>query len=196
MGALADFQIIELCRDGMITPYERESINTKIDLTNKWEKIISFGPSSYGYDPRLAPRYKLFSPYPGAIIDVKHPEPRNFIEIEADTIVLPAHSYMLGSTIELFDIPSDVIVVCVGKSTYARAGIFINVTPAEPQWKGELTLEIANLTPVPIKLYANEGICQLLFFRGEQQCRFTYATKNRGFPSKYQDQRGATHAIL
>lgn len=195
MGNLADWQIIEAASKGMITPFERKSIDITI-VGDKWEKIISYGPSSYGYDCRLAPQYKLFNPQPGAIIDPKRPDPKNFILYEGDTFIMPPHSYMLGVTIENFDIPADVLVKCLGRSTYARCGIVINVTPAEPEWIGELTLEIFNPTPASVKIYGNEGICQLIFQRGDAPCRWTYKTKNGGKPSKYQNQKGITHAIL
>jgi dCTP deaminase len=132
----------------------------------------------------------VFTPYPGLIMDVKKPDPRCFTKIEADEVILPAHSYMLARTVETFRIPDDIIVICLGKSSYARAGFMINVTPLEPGWYGEVTLEIANLTPVPSRVYANEGIAQFIFLRGETKCNHTYATKNGGVASKYQDQKG------
>lgn len=198
MSQLADWEIVELAERGMITPFVTECVR-EVDRKAGWlgnkgtpevDKIISFGPSSYGYDVRLAAEFKMFVPYPGVVIDPKNMDPRLFVDVVADVIEIPPHSYMLARTIERFVIPDNILVLCVGKSTYARCGFLINVTPAEPAWAGELTLEIANLTPCPARVYANEGIAQFIFFRGKQKPRFTYATKNGGKPSKYQDQRG------
>lgn len=193
MGVLADHQIVRLAKNGMIAPFFDVSVNCHVDVLGAEEKVISYGTSSYGYDARLAPKYELFTPYPGAIMDPKHHDPRLFTTIEADTIILPAHSYMLGYTMETFFIPKDILVECITKSTYARCGVLVNVTPLEPEWYGEITLEIANLTPIPVKIYGNEGICQLLFHRGDSQCDRTYATKS-GKQGKYQGQKGVVHA--
>ena len=192
MGVLADHQIVDLAERGMITPFEKESVRLIRDNLGNKHKSISFGPSSYGYDARLAPEFKIFHPYPGAIIDPKAPDERCFIDFFDEIVTLPAHSYCLSRTIETFIIPDDIFVLCIGKSTYARSGILLNVTPLEPGWRGQVTLEIANLTSVPARLYANEGIVQLVFLRGESACRNTYATKNNGLASKFQDQVGIT----
>lgn len=193
-GPLADWQLVELGEQGRIRPFERKAVTRLSDQYGTNRKVLSFGPSSYGYDARLAPHFKLFTPYPGAIIDVKKFDSRCYTDIDDDVVVLPAHSYMLGRTVEWFHIPDDVLVFCLGKSSYARAGLAVNVTPLEPGWRGEVTLEIANQTPVPVRIYANEGICQFVFLRGDAPCKLTYDTKNDGQPSKYQDQRGIVTA--
>jgi dCTP deaminase len=201
MSQLADHQIISLAERGMITPFERECVSEiespfeAIDMANRGShvrKVISYGPTSYGYDIRLANEFKLFRPKYDTVIDPKHPDPSLFEDIKADVLQLPPHSYCLARTIERFVIPNDILVICLGKSTYARCGFLINVTPAEPEWEGYLTLEIANLTPCPALVYANEGIAQFVFFRGESKPKWTYATKNKGKPSKYQNQEGVT----
>ena len=190
-GPLADYQIVICAEAGMITPFERKAVReVKPNGYDFAHKVISYGPSSYGYDARLAPEFKLFHPYPGVVMDVKNPDPSCFLDIVADQIVIPAHGFLLARTIETFDIPSDIIVICVGKSSYARVGLSIGVTPLEPSWRGHVTLEIGNQTSVPCRIYANEGICQFIFLRGERQCEFTYATKNAGHAGKYQDQSG------
>lgn len=195
MGYLADHQIIKLAKNGMISPYFDVSVSEHTDVLGKVEKVMSYGVSSYGYDAVLAPKFEVFTPYHGAIMDPKKHDPRLFTTVEANHIVLGAHNYMLGYTMEIYDIPRDILVKCITKSTYARCGVLINVTPLEPEWSGQITLEIANLTGIPVKIYANEGICQLTFGRGETQCDLTYATKSKG-KGKYQDQRGIVHAII
>lgn len=194
MSVLSDQEIIERCRNGMITPFVEDNIFQERDLTGETYKILSYGPSSYGYDARLATEFKLFQPTYGTIVDVKKQDESTFTRIESDTLTLPPHSYVLGRTIEYFNIHNDIIAVCVGKSTYARAGLMINVTPLEPGWCGEVTLEIANLTPCPVILYAGEGICQFMFFKGNTKCLRTYANKFNGSASKYQNQRGVVTA--
>lgn len=197
MGVLADHQIIRRCiEQDMISPYVKDCVyETMGDLLEAEPRgILSYGPSSYGYDVRLADEFKLFQPAYGTIVDVKKMDESAFVKINSNTLTLPPHSYVLGRTVEYFKIPKDIISICVGKSTYARAGIIINVTPLEPNWCGEVTLEIGNLTPCPVILYANEGICQFVFFKGNKTCRKSYADKNRGKPSKYQDQRGVITA--
>lgn len=196
MGVLADHSIIWRCIcEDMITPYVSECIyEVADDLIDAPKGILSYGPSSYGYDVRLATEFKLFQPTYGTIVDVKKTNQFSFVDIVADQLTLPPHSYVLGRTVEYFKMPKDVLAICVGKSTYARAGIIINVTPLEPGWCGEVTLEIGNLTPCPVILYANEGICQFVFFEGDSQCDKTYADKNKGKAAKYQNQRGVITA--
>jgi dCTP deaminase len=150
--------------------------------------VISFGLGSYGYDVRLGSRYKLFSAVhaKGLIVDPKHVDDSAFVDIDDDHCIIPPNHYALAESMEYLEIPRDVTVICIGKSTYARSGIIANITPLEASWRGKITLEISNSTPLPVKLYSGEGVVQLLFFRAEQQCDVSYADK-KGI---YQDQTG------
>lgn len=150
--------------------------------------IISYGLSSYGYDVRVGRHFKVFTNVYGAVVDPKNFSPTAFVDIEGDYCLIPPNSFALAESLEYFEIPRDVLAICVGKSTYARCGIIVNITPLEPEWRGKITLEISNTTPLPAKIYANEGIAQIIFLRAEQVCRVSYADK-RG---KYQDQKGLT----
>ena len=150
--------------------------------------VISYGLSSYGYDIRVADEFKLFTDIYSTLVDPKNFDPKSFVDIKADACVIPPNSFALASTIEYFRIPRDVLTICLGKSTYARCGIIVNVTPFEPEWEGHVTIEISNTTPLPAKIYANEGIAQLIFLKGERVCAVSYADKS----GKYQDQRGLT----
>ncbi len=152
------------------------------------EGVISYGLSSFGYDIRVADEYKVFTDVFSVIVDPKSFDPRSFVDIKGDHCIIPPRSFALARTLEYFRIPADVLVVCVGKSTYARCGIIVNVTPLEPEWEGHLTLEISNTTPLPAKIYSNEGLAQLLFFQGDEVPEVTYAMKN----GKYQRQQGVT----
>ncbi len=163
----------------------------------KRDNTISFGVSSYGYDVRVGTRFKIFTPTVRgggiAIVDPKRFDDRFMVDVDTaeegtDHIIIPPNSFALCETVELFDIPRDVLVVCVGKSTYARCGLIVNVTPLEPEWRGKVTLEISNTTPLPAKVYANEGVAQFLFFKGDRVCDISYADK----AGKYQDQSGLT----
>ncbi len=149
---------------------------------------ISYGVSSYGYDIRVADEFKVFTNINTTVIDPKNFDPRSFVDVKTDVCIVPPNSFALARTIEYFRIPRDVLTVCVGKSTYARCGIIVNVTPFEPEWEGTVTLEISNTTPLPAKIYANEGIAQVLFFQGDEPCELSYADKK----GKYQAQRGVT----
>lgn len=192
MTVLNDKQILELCNNGMITPYERQQVRQI-----NGEKVISYGVSSFGYDVTLGNNVDLFIATDKPI-DPKHFDSSclerlhvmNAPHGDGYVVVMPPHSYALGHTVETFDIPSDVLVVCLGKSTYARSGLIVNTTPAEPGWRGQITLEFANPTPLPIFLYVGEGICQFVFYRGERPS-VTYATREGG-PGKYQGQVGIT----
>jgi dCTP deaminase len=164
---------------GMIEPFEAAQVR---------DGVISYGVSSFGYDVRVADEYKVFTDVYSVVVDPKKFDPRSFVDVKADHCIIPPRSFALARTLEYFRIPSDVLVVCVGKSTYARCGIIVNVTPLEPEWRGYLTLEISNTTPLPAKIYSNEGLAQLLFFKGEEVPEQTYATKK----GKYQDQVGVT----
>ncbi len=150
--------------------------------------VISYGVSSYGYDVRVGDEFKVFSNVYNAIVDPKNFDPKSFVDIKADVCIIPPNSFALASTVEYFRIPRDVLTVCVGKSTYARCGIIVNVTPFEPEWEGHVTIEISNTTPLPAKVYANEGIAQVLFFQGDEPCETSYADKK----GKYQKQQGLT----
>ena len=146
--------------------------------------VISFGVSSYGYDIRVANEFKIFTNVYSAIVDPKEFDPRSMVDYKGDMCIIPPNSFALARTIEYFRIPRSVLTVCVGKSTYARCGIIVNVTPFEPEWEGFVTLEISNTTPLPAKIYANEGIAQVLFFEADEECEISYADKK----GKYQKQ--------
>ena len=154
----------------------------------KRQGMISYGLSSYGYDARIAPEFKVFTNLESAIVDPKDFSPASFVDKKTDVCIIPPNSFVLGHTVEYFRIPRDVLVVCLGKSTYARCGIIVNVTPLEPEWEGHVTIEISNTTPLPAKIYANEGICQFLFFQGDMPCGVSY--KDRA--GKYMKQTGVT----
>lgn len=164
---------------GMIEPFEASQVR---------DGVISYGLSSFGYDIRVADEFKVFTDVFNVVVDPKNFDPHSFVDIKADHCIIPPNSFALARTVEYFRIPRDVLVVCLGKSTYARCGIIVNVTPLEPEWCGHLTLEISNTTPLPAKIYAHEGIAQLLFFQGDEVPETTYADRK----GKYQDQRGVT----
>jgi dCTP deaminase len=149
---------------------------------------ISYGVSSYGYDIRVADEFKIFTNINNTVIDPKSFDPRSFVDIKTDVCIVPPNSFALARTIEYFRIPRDVLTICLGKSTYARCGIIVNVTPFEPEWEGTVTLEISNTTPLPAKIYANEGIAQVLFFQSDEPCEMSYKDKK----GKYQAQTGVT----
>ena len=176
MALLPDWQIK---RDVKIEPFADEQARPG---------AISYGLSSYGYDVRVGRHFKVFTNVYGAVVDPKNFNPDAFVDIEADHCLIPPNSFALGETVETFEIPRDILAICMGKSTYARCGIIVNVTPLEPEWRGKITLEISNTTPLPAKIYANEGIAQIVFLRAEQVCRTSYADKK----GKYQDQKGLT----
>ncbi len=151
--------------------------------------VISYGLSSYGYDIRVSNEFKVFTNLHSAVVDPKNFDSKSFVEIEDDCCIIPPNSFALAKTVEYFRIPRSTVTVCVGKSTYARCGIIVNVTPFEPEWEGYVTLEISNTTPIPAKIYSNEGIAQVLFFEGDEECEISYADKK----GKYQKQTGITH---
>lgn len=150
--------------------------------------VISFGLSSYGYDARVADEFKIFTNIDGAIVDPKNFSSQSFVERQTDVCVIPPNSFALARTVEYFRIPRDVLVICLGKSTYARCGIIVNVTPLEPEWEGHVTLEFSNTTPLPAKIYANEGACQFLFLKATDTCEVSYKDRQ----GKYMGQRGVT----
>ncbi len=148
--------------------------------------VISYGVSSYGYDIRVADEYKIFTNVFSAVVDPKHFDPRSMVDFKGDMCVIPPNSFVLARTVEYFRIPRKVLTVCLGKSTYARCGLIVNVTPFEPEWEGYVTLEISNTTPLPARIYSNEGIAQVLFFEADEECDISYADKK----GKYQAQQG------
>ncbi len=150
--------------------------------------VISYGVSSYGYDVRVGDEFKVFTNVFNTVVDPKNFDPKSFVDIKADVCIIPPNSFALASTVEYFRIPRDILTVCLGKSTYARCGIIVNVTPFEPEWEGHVTIEISNTTPLPAKIYANEGIAQVLFFQSDDVCATSYKDKK----GKYQAQRGVT----
>jgi dCTP deaminase len=152
------------------------------------EGVISYGLSSYGYDIRIADEFKIFTNINSTMVDPKNFDPRSFVDFRGDVCVIPPNSFALARTVEYFRIPRTVITICVGKSTYARCGIIVNVTPFEPEWEGIVTLEVSNTTPLPAKIYAGEGIAQVLFFEGDEVCETSYADKK----GKYQAQKELT----
>src|SRR5262249_21214331 len=152
------------------------------------EGVISYGVSSYGYDVRVGDEFKVFSNVFNTVVDPKQFDPKSFVDIRANVCIIPPNSFALASTIEYFRIPREILTVCLGKSTYARCGIIVNVTPFEPEWEGHVTIEISNTTPLPAKIYANEGIAQVLFFQADEVCARSYKDKK----GKYQAQRGVT----
>ena len=155
------------------------------------EKTISYGTSSYGYDVRCADEFKIFTNINTAIVDPKKFDPASFVDVKADVCIIPPNSFALARTVEYFRIPRNILTVCLGKSTYARCGIIVNVTPLEPEWEGHVTLEFSNTTPLPAKIYANEGVAQMLFFETDEVCEVSYKDRM----GKYQGQRGVTLAI-
>jgi dCTP deaminase len=179
MGVMPDSWIRKQAKKGMIEPFVE---------AQKAEGTISYGLSSYGYDARAATEFKVFTNVDNALIDPKNFSHTSFVDRETNVCILPPNSFALARTIEYFRIPRDTLVICLGKSTYARCGIIVNVTPLEPEWEGHVTLEFSNTTPLPAKIYANEGVCQFLFFKGEGVCETSY--KDRA--GKYMGQEGVT----
>ncbi|MDI1227116.1 MAG: dCTP deaminase [bacterium] len=165
--------------NSMITPFEERM---------KREGVISYGLSSYGYDCRLSDEFMIFTNVDNAIVDPKAFNPQSFVTRKTDVCIIPPNSFVLCRTIETFKVPRDVLVICLGKSTYARCGLIVNVTPLEPEWEGQVTLEISNTTPLPAKVYANEGIAQFLFLKGDSPCEVSYADR----AGKYMGQQGVT----
>jgi dCTP deaminase len=180
-GILADHQIAELCSNGnsMISPF----VDRSVKVNEQGNRILSYGLSSFGYDARVAPEFKVFTNVYSTIVDPKDFNPKNYVEMEGNECIIPPNSFVLARTLEEFDMPNNVVGICVGKSTIARVGINTLVTPLEPGWKGYLTLEFANTTPLPAKIYANEGGLQIQFFRGAKP-NVTYSDRS----GKYQHQ--------
>ena len=184
MTIKSDRWIREMAREqGMIEPFEPGQVRQRGD-----QRLISYGTSSYGYDVRCSREFKVFTNIHSATVDPKNFDEDSFVQVESDVCVIPPNSFALASTVEYFRIPRNVLTVCLGKSTYARCGIIVNVTPLEPEWEGHVTLEFSNTTTLPAKIYAEEGVAQMLFFESDEECETSYA--DRG--GKYQGQRGVT----
>ncbi len=182
MGVKSDGWIRRMAlENGMIDPFEEKQVA---------EGTISYGLSSYGYDIRVAEEFEVFTNINTALVDPKRFDPGSMVEVTGDSCIIPPNSFALARSLEYFRIPRNVITLCVGKSTYARCGIITNVTPFEPEWEGYVTLEISNTTPLPAKVYAGEGIAQVLFFEGDETCEMSYADKK----GRYQKQKGITVA--
>ena len=179
-GIMPDHQIRALAQnDGMIDPFvEKQTAEGK----------ISYGLSSYGYDARCSNEFKIFTNVHSSVVDPKNFDENSFVDVQSDVCIIPPNSFALARTVEYFRIPRSVLTVCLGKSTYARCGIIVNVTPLEPEWEGHVTLEFSNTTPLPAKIYANEGVAQMLFFESDEICATSY--RDRG--GKYQGQKGVT----
>ena len=177
MGLKPDHWIIKMAREHkMIEPFVDNQVR---------DGVISYGVSSYGYDIRVADEFKIFTNVYSAIVDPKDFDPSSMVDFRGKECIIPPNSFVLTRTVEYFRIPRKVLTICVGKSTYARCGIIVNVTPFEPEWEGYVTLEISNTTPLPAKIYSNEGIAQVLFFEADEECRSSYADKK----GKYQKQQ-------
>ena len=180
MSIRPDHWIRRMCREhGMIEPYAEKQVR---------EGVISYGVSSYGYDIRVAEEFKIFTNVMATVVDPKNLDPATMVDYRGEVCIVPPNSFALARSVEYFRIPRDVLATCLGKSTYARCGIITNVTPFEPEWEGYVTLEISNTTPLPAKIYANEGIAQVLFFQSDEPCETSYKDK----AGKYQNQTGIT----
>ena len=184
MSIKSDRWIRRMAADhGMIEPFEPGQVREA-----DGRKLVSYGTSSYGYDVRCADDFKIFTNINSAVVDPKHFDPASFVDVQGDSCIIPPNSFALARTVEYFRIPRNVLTICLGKSTYARCGIIVNVTPLEPEWEGHVTLEFSNTTPLPARIYANEGVAQFLFLESDEECETSY--KDRG--GKYQAQRGVT----
>jgi dCTP deaminase len=180
MSVMSDRWIRRMAKEHrMIEPFSEKQVR---------EGVVSYGVSSYGYDVRIADEFKIFTNINSTIVDPKHFDARSFVDFKGEVCIIPPNSFALARTVEYFRIPRNIITVCLGKSTYARCGIIVNVTPFEPEWEGIVTLEVSNTTPLPAKIYANEGIAQVLFFEGNEPCETSYKDKK----GKYQAQSGLT----
>tara|TARA_Y100001936_G_C15864307_1_gene554171 strand:+ start:198 stop:749 length:552 start_codon:yes stop_codon:yes gene_type:complete len=179
MSVLSDKWIKKMALNGMISPFEKKQIR---------KGKISYGLSSFGYDARVSNEFKIFTNVNSEIVDPKNFKASNFVTKKVSECIIPPNSFVLASTVEYFKIPKDVLVICLGKSTYARCGIIVNVTPLEPGWRGHVTLEFSNTTPLPAKIYANEGVAQFVFLKGNEQPEVTYSDRK----GKYMGQVGVT----
>ncbi|MCB9493790.1 MAG: dCTP deaminase [Epsilonproteobacteria bacterium] len=186
MSIKSDRWIIEKAlNEKMIDPFVERQMRT---VDQQGNKVVSYGVSSYGYDIRVSDEFKVFTNVYNSIVDPKNFRDDSFVETKTDVCVVPPNSFALARSVEYFKIPRDVLTICLGKSTYARCGIIVNVTPFEPEWEGHVTIEISNTTPLPAKIYANEGIAQVIFFQADSECMVSYADRS----GKYMGQRGIT----
>ena len=183
MTVKSDRWIRRMAAQGMIEPFEPTQVRS-VD----GRRVVSYGTSSYGYDIRCAPEFKIFTNINSTIVDPKAFDPNSFVDVRSDVCIVPPNSFALARTIEYFRIPRNVLTICLGKSTYARCGIIVNVTPLEPEWEGHVTLEFSNTTPLPARIYANEGCAQVIFIESDEVCETSY--RDRG--GKYQGQTGVT----
>ncbi|MEK9625342.1 MAG: dCTP deaminase [Gammaproteobacteria bacterium] len=183
MAIKSDRWIRRMAAEGMIEPFEAEQVSS-VD----GQRVISYGTSSYGYDIRCSDEFKIFTNINSAIVDPKSFDESSFVDFRGDCCIIPPNSFALARTVEYFRIPRNVLTICLGKSTYARCGIIVNVTPFEPEWEGYVTLEFSNTTPLPARIYANEGVAQVVFFEGDESCDVSYKDRK----GKYQGQSGVT----
>lgn len=184
MSIKSDSWIARMAREyGMIDPFSPQQVRVQ-----DGNKIISYGTSSYGYDVRCADEFKIFTNINSAIVDPKNFDADSFVDIQSNVCIIPPNSFALARTVEYFRIPRNILTICLGKSTYARCGIIVNVTPLEPEWEGHVTLEFSNTTPLPAKIYANEGVAQMIFLEATEVCAISYGDR----AGKYQGQKGVT----
>jgi dCTP deaminase len=183
MSIKSDGWLKKMAKLGMIEPFEKEQVR-HVD----GKKVISYGVSSYGYDVRCANEFKVFTNINSAIVDPKNFDANSFVDVQSDVCIIPPNSFALARTVEYFRIPRNILTICLGKSTYARCGIIVNVTPLEPEWEGHVTLEFSNTTPLPAKIYAHEGVAQMLFMEAAEVCDVSYLDR----AGKYQGQTGVT----
>jgi dCTP deaminase len=187
MSIRSDSWIRRMAKEhNMISPFVERQVRQ--DHLQSDSKIISYGVSSYGYDVRCANEFKIFTNINSTIVDPKKFDERSFVDFVGDVCIIPPNSFALARTVEFFKIPRNVLTICLGKSTYARCGIIVNVTPLEPEWEGHVTLEFSNTTPLPAKIYANEGVAQMIFLQADEICETSYADRS----GKYQGQTGVT----
>lgn len=186
MSIKSDQWIRQMAEAGMIEPFATQQVKQ-----NDSGRIVSYGISSYGYDVRCADEFKVFTNINSAVVDPKNFDESSFVNVTADVCIIPPNSFALARTVEYFRIPRNVLTICLGKSTYARCGIIVNVTPLEPEWEGHVTLEFSNTTPLPAKIYAHEGVAQMLFLESDQVCEVSYADR----AGKYMKQQGVTLPI-
>jgi dCTP deaminase len=180
MSIQSDRWITRMAKEhGLIEPFEEGQVR---------KGVVSYGVSSYGYDTRVSDEFKIFTNVNSSIVDPKEFDPASFVDVKTDVCIVPPNSFALAHTVEYFRMPRNVLAICLGKSTYARCGIIVNVTPFEPGWEGYVTIEISNTTPLPAKIYANEGIAQVIFFAADEECAVSYADRS----GKYQKQTGVT----
>jgi len=187
MGLKPDRWIKEMAQTrSMIEPFVKDQVRQIFTADGAYRPVISYGVSSYGYDMRIADEFKIFTNVHSAVVDPKEMVQESYVDFEGEVCTIPPNSFVLGRSVEYFRIPRSVLTICLGKSSYARCGLIVNVTPFEPEWEGYVTLEVSNTTPLPARIYANEGIAQVLFFEADEECECSYADRK----GKYQSQKG------